>query len=201
MTTFNNLFDNIQNIVEKTERYIEIYKITNTVSNKIYIGQTRKNLEERWRQHLNNKSNCSYLKSALKKYGIEQFDFKMICICFDEELDKFEIQYIKNLNSIAPNGYNLKEGGSSGKQHEETKKKISDTLKNRTNIIDIIRPKPQLGKPHTEETKQKISNALKGRKDIFNAKLELETRRTIQKNKIADKVCILYYYDTYNNNN
>ena len=85
----------------------------------------------------------------------------------DIGLDLSAISYIKNLNSIAPNGYNLKEGGSSGKQHEETKKKISDTLKNRTNIIDIIRPKPQLGKPHTEETKQKISNALKGRKDII----------------------------------
>ena len=179
-----------------------IYKIVNKINNKIYIGQTRKNLEERWRQHLNNKSNCSYLKSALKKYGIEQFDFKMICICFDEELDKFEIQYIKNLNSIAPNGYNLKEGGSSGKQHEETKKKISDTLKNRTNIIDIIRPKPQLGKPHTEETKQKISNALKGRKDIirnFSSRIgkphtEDSKRKMSEKHKIK-----INQYDLNNN--
>jgi group I intron endonuclease len=147
-----------------------IYKIINKVNGMIYVGQTTQILEERWKQHLKITSNCRYMKSAFKKYGIDQFEFKMICICFDEELDKFEIQYIKLCNSMVPNGYNLRSGGSSGRHHEETKKKISDTLKNRKNIFEIIRPKPQLGKPHTEETKQKISNALKGRTDIIRIK-------------------------------
>jgi group I intron endonuclease len=144
-----------------------IYKIINKVNGMIYVGQTIQFLEERWKQHRKISSNCFYLKSAFKKYGIEQFEFKMICICFDEELDKFEIQYMKSFNSMVPNGYNLRNGGNSGRQHEETKKKISETLKGRT---DIIRTTPQLGKPHTEEIKQQISNALKGRTDIIRTK-------------------------------
>ena len=62
-------------------------------------------------------------------------------------------------NTLVPNGYNLREGGNSGRHHEETKRKISETLKNRT---DIVRGKSQLGKPHTEEIKNKISKALIG---------------------------------------
>jgi hypothetical protein len=66
---------------------------------------------------------------------------------------------------MVPNGYNLRKGGNSGKHHEETKKKISDSLKFRT---DIFRPKTnyRLGKYHTEETKKKISDAMKNRKNI-----------------------------------
>lgn len=71
-----------------------------------------------------------------------------------------EIYYINKYNSIVPNGYNLRGGGNNGGKHnEETKKKISETLKNRT---DIVRNNHQLGKPHTEEEKNKISKALMG---------------------------------------
>ena len=130
----------------------------------IYIGQTIKSVEERWKQHKQSSSNCRYLKNAFKKYGIDKFNFKIICICFDKDLDKFEIQYIDSLNTLVPNGYNIRAGGNRGRHNEETKKKISDTLKNRT---DIIRINYQFGKPHTEETKKKISDALKNRTDII----------------------------------
>jgi len=69
---------------------------------------------------------------------------------------------MEKYNSMVPNGYNLRKGGNSGKHHEETKKKISESLKGR---IDIFRP--NLGKTVSEETKKKISNALKGRTDII----------------------------------
>jgi group I intron endonuclease len=138
-----------------------IYKITNKNTGKMYIGQTTQDLEERWRGHRSSKSNCRYLKSAIKKYGIYNFEFKLICICFDNDMDKFENDYIKKYNTLVPNGYNLREGGNGGRHNEETKKKISESLKNRT---DIIYSKNQLGRPHTEEIKKKISNSLKGRK-------------------------------------
>ncbi len=139
-----------------------IYKITNTINKQCYIGQTIMNLEERWRHHKNVKSNCRYLKNAFQKYGIENFEFKLICICFDCDLNRFEIEYIKKYNSIVPNGYNLRAGGDNGGKHnDETKLKISEALKGRTNII---RGKPQLGKPHTEHVKNKIRTSLKGRK-------------------------------------
>ena len=48
-----------------------IYKITNKVNNKSYIGQTRYSLEFRWRQHQHKKDN-TYFHNAIKKYGIEK---------------------------------------------------------------------------------------------------------------------------------
>jgi group I intron endonuclease len=139
-----------------------IYKITNKINGKIYIGQTIQTLKERWKQHKKVGSNCCYLKKAFVKHGIDNFEFKLICICFDEDLNKYEIQYMEKYNSMVPNGYNLRKGGNNGKHHEETKKKISEALKDRTDIF-----RPNLGKIVSEETKKKISNALKGRKDII----------------------------------
>ena len=139
-----------------------IYKITNTINGMIYIGQTIQTLEDRWRQHRKKSSTCLYLKRGFEKYGIDNFIFEMICSCNNEELDKLEIHYMNEFNSIVPNGYNLREGGNSGRHNEETKKKISEALKGRTDIF-----RHQLGKPITEETKKKISDALKGRTDII----------------------------------
>lgn len=70
-----------------------IYKITNEMTKHVYIGQTI-NLEDRWRSHLKVKSNCRYLKHGFEKYGIENFTFKVICICFDKDMNKFEIEYM-----------------------------------------------------------------------------------------------------------
>ena len=72
---------------------------------------------------------CTYLKRAFEKYGIENFKFRIICICFDDDLNKYEIEYIKKYDTIVPNGYNLSEGGSFGfsgcKHSEETKAILS----------------------------------------------------------------------------
>jgi group I intron endonuclease len=156
-----------------------IYKITNKITKQSYVGQTIMDLNERWRQHCKPNSNCRYLKSSIKKYGVDSFEFKLICVCFDNDLDKYECFYMNKYNTIVPNGYNLREGGNSGKHHEETKIKISETLKNRT---DIIRGKPQLGKPHTEEIKNKISKTLTGRK------LSSETKDKLKKINIKHNV-------------
>jgi len=131
-----------------------IYEIKNKINGKIYIGQHSSNeLGLYW-------GSGKLIKKAIDKYGIENFDFKLICIGFDDNLNDLEIYYITKYNCIVPNGYNLRSGGNNGGKHnEETKRKISETLKNRS---DIIRYKSQLGKPHTEEVKNKISNSLKG---------------------------------------
>lgn len=180
-----------------------IYKIINKINGMIYVGQTIQILEERWKQHRKINSNCRYLKYAFKKYGIDKFEFKMICICFDEELDKFEVQYIKLFNSMVPNGYNLRNGGNSGRHHEETKKKISDTLKNKKNMVVNISSNRKLGKPHNEETKQKISNSLKGRTDIVRTKTSnwIGKHHTEEsKNKMSESHKIkITQYDLNNN--
>ena len=108
-----------------------IYSITNKIDGKSYVGQTIENdINDRWKSHLKSSSNCLYLKHALKKYKPENFKFEIICICFDEDCNKYEEEYIKLKNTLVPNGYNLKQGGNNGgKHHQETKLKIKETLK------------------------------------------------------------------------
>ena len=140
-----------------------IYKITNRTDNKIYVGQTIRDVEERWKDHLKKGSNCRYLKSAINKYGVDNFEFKLVCITFDNQLDDMEIKYIEQYNSLVPNGYNLRLGGNSGRHNAETKQKISDTLK-KNFANGLVHSRHQLGRPHDEATKQKISESLKGHK-------------------------------------
>jgi group I intron endonuclease len=116
-----------------------IYKITNIVSGKCYIGETMEETPEyRWRRHISSiKTNkgCPALKGAIKKYGIKKFKFEIVIICFDEDRFIYEKEYIKKYNSQVPNGYNILSGGIGGagfrgKKHtEETKNKITEGLK------------------------------------------------------------------------
>jgi hypothetical protein len=48
----------------------------------------------------------------MRKFGLENFKFQIICICFDNDCDQFEIDYIKKFNTLVPNGYNLDGGGN-----------------------------------------------------------------------------------------
>ena len=140
-----------------------IYTITNKTDNKTYVGQTVRELDTRWKDHLKKRSNCRYLKSAIAKYGVENFVFKLVCITFDNQLDDMEIQYIQKYNCLVPNGYNLRLGGNGGRIHAETKQKISESLK-LTYKNGLTPPRPQLGKPHSEIHKKHLSECLKGRR-------------------------------------
>mgnify|MGYP005638710063 FL=1 len=102
-----------------------IYTITNKTDNKTYVGQTIGDLERRWKGHLKKGSNCRYLKSAINKYGVDNFVFKLVCITFDNQLDDMEIQYIEKYNCLAPNGYNLRLGGKFWKTSCRNKTKNS----------------------------------------------------------------------------
>ena len=78
-----------------------IYKITNKVNGKVYIGQTTKSLKERFKAHLDS-SRCTseadhiHLYQAMNKYGTENFYIEKICDAdTKEQLNKLEIFYIK----------------------------------------------------------------------------------------------------------
>lgn len=90
---------------------IGIYKITNNINGKIYIGQSR-NIESRWQQHQEPARN-SLISRAIKKYGVDNFTFEVIEECTIEELDKREIYWIDYYKSF-DNGYNLTRGGEKG---------------------------------------------------------------------------------------
>lgn len=91
-----------------------IYKITNKVNGKSYIGQTRYSLEFRWRQHIHKKDN-TYFHNALRKYGINNFSIEIIEECEISKLNEREIFYIAKFNTFK-DGYNLTIGGDGNRR-------------------------------------------------------------------------------------
>jgi group I intron endonuclease len=149
-----------------TERYCEIYKIVNLSNGKIYVGQAVSHIlnhkkyrpyghEGRFRCHISEafstkKNQSHYLNNAIRKYGVEDFVVELIECCEITDADEREIYYIKELNSLYPSGYNLKNGGSVFTHSDESKKRVSngvinyykdkkfDRFKNVTKIDDDI---------------------------------------------------------------
>lgn len=109
-----------------------IYKITNLINNKQYIGQTIKTKEQRWREHISPSSRCTYIKNAIQKYGKENFIIEQIDSAESlSELNEKEKYWIDKLNSLTPNGYNLRTGGDNHKASEDTKRKMSISNKSK----------------------------------------------------------------------
>lgn len=134
-----------------------IYKITNLIDGKVYIGQTIYSIESRWKGHLNKKSCCRFLKNAILKHGKDNFKIEEIDGANShDELNYKEWLWIHKCNSMVPNGYNLISGGNSRIPSMETRIKRSNSMKGK-NIynrsleqIDKLR-KYQLGRKHTKE--------------------------------------------------
>lgn len=97
-----------------------IYKITNKINNQCYIGQSIC-IEERWKEHIRcskDLSNKNSIYLAIRKYGIENFDFEIIEECNSvDELDEKEINWIAYYNSYN-NGYNMTRGGTAGRRFD-----------------------------------------------------------------------------------
>lgn len=105
-----------------------IYKITNNINGKVYIGQTINSLNRRFRQHCNRKDRSLYW--AIKKYSKENFTIEEIDGANSlSELNYLEQHYIFIYNSLAPNGYNLVPGGKNFTHLDSTKKKMSESAK------------------------------------------------------------------------
>lgn len=87
--------------VSKDDRYkTGVYCIKNTLNNKIYIGSTSNNFYNRYHQHISDykvgKREIRILYRAFDKYGIENFEFTIICICSKSDCIKMEQFYINN---------------------------------------------------------------------------------------------------------
>lgn len=95
-----------------------IYKITNDVNGKVYIGKTLNTVESRWKEHCHDKDRRNMenrpLYRAMNKYGLEHFSIETIEECY-ENLEEREIYWIKYYNSYVGwpnnNGYNATTGG------------------------------------------------------------------------------------------
>lgn len=110
-----------------------VYKITNKINNKVYIGQTIISIRKRWTSHcsLSKSVHRSAIRSAIQKYGKDNFEIKVIAKCNSiDELNHREKYYISLFKSLAPNGYNLESGGNLKKTVSlETRAKISKASK------------------------------------------------------------------------
>ena len=90
-----------------------IYEIENIINHKIYIGQTTRTLEERFKEHRNKNFPIG---KAIRKYGEKIFVKVILAECeTQEQLNELEIYWITKLNCKAPNGYNLTDGGEGSK--------------------------------------------------------------------------------------
>jgi group I intron endonuclease len=105
----------------------EIYKITNKVTGKCYVGQTRSHrlnhnkyrpfgFMGRFKDHIHEaystkKNICRYLNSSILKYGGEQFTCELLMTCDIADLDFYEVHFIQEFHTKFPNGYNLTDGG------------------------------------------------------------------------------------------
>jgi hypothetical protein len=147
---------------------------------KQYVGQST-NIKNRYKSHKNGKQQL--VDKVIKKYGWDNIK-KLEMECSEDYLDWMEIEWIKELNSISPNGYNLDSGGNTNKHlSKETKKKIS--LSNK-------------GKLQSEETKNKRSILLKGRKSPMKGKNH--SIDTIEKMKKMKNALGYRYTDNQKNN-
>jgi len=172
--------------------YGYIYIIENDVNSKMYVGRTL-DIKKRKRAHLSRSSHSWAIKAALEKYGAANFDFVLLEACFsEEELNANEAYWILELNTLAPFGYNLKEGGKSGPPTEETRNKMSLAhkgvplspshrkaigLANKGRKVSLeLKEKMKLGRKefgYPEVTRRKMSDAHRGKKHSEETKQKM----------------------------
>lgn len=107
-----------------------VYKVTNNINNKLYVGITsRKRVNDRWSQHrcmgkTEYEGDNSLLHKAMRKYGVDCFSFEVIEEVDNSLLFEREKYWIAYYNSKTPNGYNLTDGGEGTFGFESPKKGV-----------------------------------------------------------------------------
>jgi group I intron endonuclease len=175
-------------VVIKNNIMAFVYKITNNITNKSYIGWTNKPVDNRWKQHkfyAFNKISNNKFPNAIKKYGVDCWDvITLIEVDSKDTAKKLEIEFIEKYDTYH-NGYNSTKGGDGNNciiMSEESNIKRSLTLKGIAKPINF-----NVGRIHSETTKQKMSNKHLGMKKPWvkwsdeQIKKRAMTRRTLTK--------------------
>ena len=134
-----------------------IYKFTNKINGKVYIGKTN-DVERRKIEHLSKSKTDenNHFYNAIKKYGLDNFDLETVAECEDEDLaytmeSDYIAQYQSNDKLL---GYNSTTGGEGLRGiTEETRKKMSEAKIGKYDGEN----NPFYGRHHTESAKEKIS--------------------------------------------
>ncbi len=182
-----------------------IYRITNLINGKTYIGQ-HKYKEKPYDNYM---GSGILLKAAQAKYGIENFIKEIIVSNIESKstIDKLEIKYIAYEKATNGNGcYNIADGGEGGALNkgkklgplsEETKKKLSEAHKGKKIKPHSEEHKAKLsearkGKHHSEETRKKMSEAKKGKPKSEECKRKLSAARKGMHWKVVDGKRVYY---------
>lgn len=174
-----------------------IYKITNLVNNKVYIGQTIKTLNKRWKNHLDaaRKNDHKHLYQAINYYGKDNFKIEIIDDAATiDELNRKENYWVNYYNSLNPTkGYNNIDGGKANpmnynlvKEYHKQKMRSNEVKVKISNAIKQIRKE----KGFSEETRKKISLKLKGNKHFKGKKRTLEAIRKTSQSLYKQVYCI-----------
>ena len=139
-----------------------IYKITNTLNGKCYIGQHKvPKYPENFRRYL---GGGIAIQDAIKKYGKDVFEKEIVEYIDDDEkhqkVSEREIYYIKFFNTMIPNGYNISPGGEGGATPESCRKSaITRKQRGYRHSIDTKRriSMSNAGKPKSAEHKKHLS--------------------------------------------
>ena len=164
-----------------------IYKITNTLDNKCYIGSAV-NIKHRWAIHknslINNKHHSIYLQRVYNKYGINQLKHEVLLYCNKKDLLFYEQRAI---DTYKPE-YNSCEiaGSPAGRRASEetkakmraTRKNISDETRVKLSAASKGRVSPNKGKSPSKETREKLSIAGKTRKMSEDTKNKIAISNT-----------------------
>lgn len=168
---------------------MEIYKITNQITGKCYIGKTTIGYEKRFVKHKNNANNKvnRRLYDSMNHHGVDNFIVELLYKCDSiEELNIKEIEAIKEYNSVVPHGYNMTNGGDGGytlnswsekDKKDFYKKQASKKIGTKRSQVQKDRmSKAQKGKIISIEQREKISNKLKSR---YNSLSEEEKKKVV----------------------
>ena len=173
----------------------DIYIIKNSVNDKVYIGQA-KDAAERWLQHIydaryeNKKSiERQLIHRAMAKYGFDKFHYELLEHQI-ENYDEREQYWIKQYDSIVPNGYNVSPGGggmgadidsvNSLINDEETLYKIISEISSSQKTFSNIAKKYNI----CEEVVSAINNGYRYRRDCF----EYPLRTTRYSNELIKQI-------------
>ena len=168
-----------------------IYKITNDVNSKLYIGQTTQSLNSRIQSHRNSfvSGVDTHLYRAMRKYGWDKFHFEVIAeVSNQETLDELEAYYISKYDTIQ-NGYNMAPGGSINVMYSEVvKSKHDDKMRSedvRKRISESMKKSYRERGGPTLEHREHLS---KSRKALYASSKGDEIREKFRKSfKLSDE--------------
>lgn len=132
-----------------------IYKTTNTINSKMYIGKSERNIHESKDYYGSGK----LLKNAIKKYSKCNFKKEILYVVDDLELLDFieELVIEKYKNKFGNNCYNIANGGSGGNNHKYKNDIEKQKFSEKMSILNAGSKNGFFSKEHSDETKQKIS--------------------------------------------